>query len=116
MIAEGIHIQISSFRITLIPHALKKDLTSMGETLIGLHGKKYLLLSKGESNAMPRPPLVRASRMPWVAVIIKKYPHSRNQPFVRGCSSLKKTVVTKMPTIRAKSNEWKNPLCPKNWE
>ena len=69
---------------------LKNDFTSMGETLMGLHGKKYLVLSKGESNAMPRPPLVRASRMPWVAVIREKYPHSRNQSFVNGGSSLKK--------------------------
>jgi hypothetical protein len=40
----------------------------MGETKIGLHGKKYRRGSKGEKNATPKPPFVSASKAPWEAV------------------------------------------------
>lgn len=51
---------------------LKKNLILIGETMIGVHGKKYLVVSKGASKGIPRPPLVKASRMPWLAERRKK--------------------------------------------
>ena len=39
----------------------------MGETRIGLHGRKYRVLSNGEQNATPSPPFVIASSKPWLA-------------------------------------------------
>jgi len=51
---------------------LKKDLTLMGETWIGVQGRKYRLEENGEKKATPRPPFVRASRMPWLVQTRKK--------------------------------------------
>jgi len=70
--SEGSHIQINSFFMTARPHLLKKNLTLIGETMIGVHGKKYLVVSKGASKGIPRPPFVKASRMPWLAETKKK--------------------------------------------
>jgi hypothetical protein len=50
--------------ITIKPHLLKKAPTLIGETIIGLQEKKYLVLSKGANRAIPKPPFVRASRIP----------------------------------------------------
>jgi len=61
---EGSHTHKSSLLITAKPHLLKKDPTPIGETMIGLHGEKYLVLSKGNNRAIPKPPLVKASRIP----------------------------------------------------
>ena len=61
---EGSHIHKSSLFITMKPHLLKKAKILMGETMIGLQGKKYLVSSKGDNRAIPKPPLVKASRMP----------------------------------------------------
>ena len=36
----------------------------MGPTMMGRHGRKYLLLLNGEKNAMPMPPSVIASSNP----------------------------------------------------
>ncbi len=69
---EGSQIHKSSLLITMKPHLLKKAKILIGETMIGLQGKKYLVLSKGEKNAIPKPPLVKASRIPLVAVIKEK--------------------------------------------
>ena len=56
-----------------MPRSLKKALMLRGETEIGVAQKKYLSLSNGDSNAIPRPPFVKASRIPCVAVIAEKY-------------------------------------------
>ena len=61
---EGNHIHKSSLLITNKPHGLKNPLIPIGETMIGVHGKKYLALSKGDNKAIPNPPLVNASRTP----------------------------------------------------
>jgi len=61
---EGSQIYRGSLLITSKPHLLKKPLIPIGDTIIGVHGKKYLVLSKGDSRAIPRPPFVKASRMP----------------------------------------------------
>jgi len=61
---EGSQIHKSSLLITTKPHLLKKPLIPIGETIIGVHGKKYLELSKGDNKAIPNPPFVKASRTP----------------------------------------------------
>ncbi|MDI6889746.1 MAG: hypothetical protein QMC83_02235 [Thermodesulfovibrionales bacterium] len=61
---EGSQIHKNSLLITIKPHLLKKPLIPIGETIIGVQGKKYLLLSKGKSKGIPRPPFVKASRIP----------------------------------------------------
>lgn len=62
----------NSLRKTAPPHSVKKRVTEMGETSSGLHSKKYRVVSNGEKNAMPNPPLVMASRTPCEAVAMKK--------------------------------------------
>jgi len=61
---EGSQTHKSSLLITIKPHLLKKGPTLIGETIIGLHGEKYLVLSKGANKAIPKPPFVKASRIP----------------------------------------------------
>jgi len=61
---EGSHTHQSSLLITAKPHLLKKGITPIGETTIGLQGKKYLVLSKGDKRAIPKPPFLKASRIP----------------------------------------------------
>lgn len=51
----------ASLHITSRPHSLKKRLIPIGDTFMGLQGKKYLEFLKGEKNATPRPPVVIAS-------------------------------------------------------
>jgi hypothetical protein len=60
-IPEGSHIHPISFASISNPLCEKKLPTPMGETLIGLHQKKYLSLLRGEKKATPNPPSVSAS-------------------------------------------------------
>ena len=76
----GIQIQRSSLSNTAKPFPLKNRESDIGETTIGRHGKKYRVLSHGENNATPRPPLVIASKKPWLAVAKKKYVQSQALP------------------------------------
>ena len=69
---EGSQIHKSSLLIANKPQVLKKPLIPIGETMIGVHGKKYLALSKGDNKAIPNPPFVKASRTPWLADNRKK--------------------------------------------
>lgn len=68
----GSQIHISSFLNTDHPLEVKKDLILIGETWIGVDGKKYRFEEKGDKKATPRPPLVRASRKPWLVQTRKK--------------------------------------------
>ena len=63
-INNGSHIYIISDIITRNPQSLMNALRPMGDTLIGVHGEKYRVLSNGDNRAMPNPPSVKASRMP----------------------------------------------------
>ena len=54
------------------PRGPKKDLILIGETWIGVQGRKYRSGEKGEKKATPRPPFVRASRRPWLIQMRKK--------------------------------------------
>jgi hypothetical protein len=69
----GTHIHISSLNRTVNPLGLRNLSILSGETSIGVHGKKYRSLVKGDSRAIPLPPFVRASNIPWLAVRTKKY-------------------------------------------
>jgi len=60
------------FKDVHITHLEKKASIPIGETIIGLHGKKYLPLSNGDNRAIPKPPFVNASRIPWLADNKKK--------------------------------------------
>jgi hypothetical protein len=40
---EGTQTHKSSLFITMSPHLLRKALRPIGETMIGVHGKKYLV-------------------------------------------------------------------------
>jgi hypothetical protein len=44
----------------------------MGETEIGLQGKKYRVESNGAKKAIPSPPSVRESKNPWDMVTREK--------------------------------------------
>lgn len=68
----GNQIQSISFFKTRKPHLLKNALMPSGETIMGVQGKNTRRLSKGEKSAIPNPPSVKASRIPWLAVTIKK--------------------------------------------
>lgn len=79
---------------------------------MGVHGKKYLVLSKGDKRAMPKPPFVKASRMPWLADNKKKKTKQRNH-CLENIPSSRKRIQTKIPIHKAKKSEWKNPLWPR---
>jgi hypothetical protein len=54
---------ISFTRISILL-SLRNFFIPIGETLMGVTREKYLFSIKGERRAMPRPPLVKASRIP----------------------------------------------------
>ena len=68
----GSHTHKNSLFKTNQPRLLKNAPMLMGDTAIGVQGKKYRSLLKGENKAIPRPPLVKASRTPWLAASRKK--------------------------------------------
>jgi hypothetical protein len=70
--ADGIQIQTISLMITAQALLLEKNRSPIGETSIGVQGKKYRVLLNGARNATPKPPLVKASRTPCDAVATKK--------------------------------------------
>ena len=109
----GNHTHINSLFKTSQPRLLKNALIPIGETAIGVQGKKYLSLLIGENNAIPSPPLVKASRIPWLAISKKKKIKKKNHLPENSISARKKNAVTKRLNINAKKGEWKNPLCPK---
>lgn len=90
---EGIQIYTNSLFNTLIPHSLKKLWTFTGDTCTGCHGKKYLVLSKGEKKATPNPPFVIASNTPCETVATKKKTTRDSHDFENNFSCLKKSSV-----------------------
>jgi len=107
----GSQIQTSSLCKTRYPRALKKRPSAIGETRIGLQGRKYRLLSKGEKNATPRPPLVMASRTPWLAVAKNRYAAREDRPML-GTPRRNATIMATPAMRAAKTRECVNPLCP----
>ena len=68
----GSQIHSNSFFKTDPPRGLKNDLILIGETWMGVQGRKYRSEEKGEKKATPRPPFVKASRRPWLIQTKKK--------------------------------------------
>ena len=80
----------------------------MGDTFIGVQGKKCRVSSQGMKNATPNPPFVNASNIPWEAVQSEKNTKYLIPPNkVKLC--LKKVNVTNMPIIKANNNECVKP-------
>ncbi len=96
---------MDSLKITFKPQSLKNAPIPIGETWMGVHGKKNLVSSKGDNNPIPKPPLVNASSIPCVAVIRKKYTVRINQGGEKIFSFLKKILTTKTPNMNAKNGE-----------
>ena len=69
---QGTQIHKSSLIKTIIPLRPINAWILNGDTSMGVQGKKYLLLLKGDNIAIPWPPLVKASSRPWLAVSKKK--------------------------------------------
>ena len=61
---EGSQIHNNSLFTASSPNRVKKCLIPIGETRMGVHGKKYRVLSKGDNRAIPNPPFVNASEIP----------------------------------------------------
>jgi hypothetical protein len=60
----GNQIQANSFFITDHPRMLKKDLIPIGETWMGVQGRKYRSDEREEKKATPRLVTVPSSRLP----------------------------------------------------
>ena len=77
----------------------------MGETSTGRQGKKYRVESKGARKATPKPPLVKASRMPWDAVAAKNAkkarqrdpPMTQNDDSARSAAKASECVMPRWP-------------------
>jgi len=92
------------------PSSLKNLPMPIGDTAIGRKLKKYLLVSKGEKNATPNPPLVIASRTPCDAVHRKRYNHI---PAIVTFGLLRYHATASTALNRtANSKEWVRPRCP----
>src|SRR6266404_6149875 len=101
-----------SLAITAAPRPLKNRPKPIGDTWIGLHGRKYRVVSNGEKKATPKPPLVIASSTLCEAVAMKNRPsnvHHSLEPFVNRRYSHNTTV--RLHTA-ANESECDSPRCP----
>ena len=106
---HGTHTQISSDKSTRAPRSEKRPSTLNGATSIGRTGAKYLSADQGHSNATPRPPLVKESRMPCDAVA-----RHTNQNARAGVVRKNRDKHAARPAIiAAKASECVKPRCPK---
>jgi len=102
---EGSQIHKNSHFITIRPQLLNRPLIPKGETVIGVQGKKYLVSSKGDNKAIPNPPFVKASRIPWLADKRKKKIKKKNHCFENNGTSLKKAPTMKILNSSPKNGE-----------
>ena len=75
--ADGSHTHLSSLSITRTPQLDKKLITPIGDTSMGLQGKKYLSLLNGASSATPSPPFVSISRIELITARTERLPNGR---------------------------------------
>ena len=108
---DGTHTHRNSFLRIEIPLTVKNRRIDIGDTRIGVHGRKYLVVSKGEKKATPSPPLVMESRSPWLAVARNKYIHN-NHLVIPGTVFLNPISRTTAASSAANTMEWVNPRCP----
>lgn len=113
IVNTGIHTYIISLVSALNPLLLMNAFRPIGETFSGVHGKKYLVVSNGDNKAMPRPPSVIASRMPWLAEMMKKNMTNVHHGFENNFVLRKRHKTTTRLSTRAKKIEWEKPLCPR---
>src|SRR5215468_1682778 len=73
MAEQGPTTHFNSESAILSPQGEKARRMLMGPTIMGRHGRKYLVLLNGEKNAMPRPPSVIASSNPCDAQARNRY-------------------------------------------
>ncbi len=85
------------------------DLIPSGETTIGVQGEKCRVLSNGENKAIPKPPFVRVSSIPWLAPTTKSNKTYFNHCLGDGMNCLKKIKHKKILNIKEKKIEWKKP-------
>ena len=111
---SGSHIRMISLISAAFAEAENSLPIPIGETLNGLHGKKYLVVSNGENNAIPSPPSVNMSSTPWEAVIRKKNDQIKHHLFEKMPILRNAKIATTVLSIKAKHSEWKKPRCPKN--
>src|SRR5205823_9601327 len=101
-----------SLNITAAPRPLKNGPTPIGETLMGRHGKKYRVVSNGEKNATPNPPLVIASSTPCEAVDMKNKPNSVHHPLEPFFTCRYSHNTTTRLHAAANKSECDSPRCP----
>jgi hypothetical protein len=96
------------------PLGVKNSVMPSGETSTGLKGKKYRVLSNGAKKAIPRPPLVRASKRPCEAVAKKKKIKRRYLKAIQSCPRKNVATINGL-SAAAKTSEWVNPRWPRRW-
>src|SRR4029453_7943406 len=106
--AAGAQIQTSSDFRTARPRAEKNGATPIGETRMGRQGRWKRALEKGLKNAIPRPPLVIASRSPCDGAGKKTSPTAGPA----GTARLERIAAATTATTRAKKRECVKPRCP----
>ena len=106
---KGSHIHLNSESNTTTPRPLKKLFKANGDTLIGRQGKKYLVLSSGQNQATPRPPLVMASKKIWLTTAPLKTKNA-TQRLARSHGAKIKPIT---PSERANAKLCDAPRCPK---
>ena len=77
------------------------NLRPMGATGIGRQGAKYLASENGRNSAMPRPPSVRVSSSPWLAITTAAVSPRR----LRGRSIDQAMSPSRSPHSAAKASE-----------
>src|SRR5205823_12240846 len=109
MTVDGSHTHLNSLSITRIPHFEKKLATPIGDTSIGLHGKKYLSLLNGANSATPRPPFVSISSKECESVDINRKRKITQLPpgLLRN-----RVKVSSALSAAAKTMECVKPRCP----
>src|SRR5919202_2565985 len=110
--AEGSHTHLSSLCIICTPLTEKNLRTPIGETSIGRHGKKYLVLLNGAHKATPWPPLVSISSNACDSVDTNKKTKTTHG---WGWLWRKSVYVSTAPSAAAKAMEWVKPRCPSMW-
>ena len=87
----------------------KKRKTFIGETAMGLKPKKYRLFENGAKNAVPRPPLVIASKTECDSVTQKSSVNSPPFFFDQTGPFRSANIAAQAATSAANIMEWENP-------
>lgn len=104
----GRTISLNSFITTATP-LIEKKFLPIGETSIGVIGKKNLSEEKGMNKPTPKPPLVNISKKPWDIIAMKK---RKNNFIFSDAFSFKKAKRQVRAKKTANRMEWVKPLCP----